>query len=185
MTRNNGKRHKADHRADTRGGRWIGIPHAVVNSEAYVHLPAMERAVLVEIVARLNGYNNGTIVISYRELARRLNRKNEAPFVRAIVMLIAHGLIEIMAEARWKDRRAREYRLTFVNTTDAAGRFVAATNEYLAWRPEEDSCTTDAAVKKAESATTSVAGRSGCATNVVVPFTKIRGPVASRLLPTR
>lgn len=185
MSRAHGKRHKADHRADTRGGRWVGIPHVVLNSAAYTQLCPMERSILVEIVAKLNGFNNGKIAISYRELASRLNRKNEAPFGPAIAKLIAHGFLEIMADARWKDRRAREYRLTFVNTTDAAGRFVPATNDYLGWRPEADSCATDAVVGKTESATTSVAGRSGFATNVIVPFTRNPGSAGSRLLPTR
>lgn len=100
---------KSHHRADTRGGRFVGLPHVVLESEAYRHLTAMERAVLLEILARFNGYNNGEIAISFREFARRLNRKNEAPFGAAIVKLMSHGLIDIAADARWEDRRAREY----------------------------------------------------------------------------
>lgn len=140
---------------------------------------------MVEIAARLDGYNNGRIAISYRELARRLNRRNEGPFGPAIAKLIAHGFLEIMTDACWRDRRAREYRLTFVNTTDAAGRFVAATNEYLSWTPEEDSSATDVAVGEAESTTDAVVDARHPATNVVVPFTRNRGSKGTRLLPTR
>jgi hypothetical protein len=140
---------------------------------------------LLEILAKLNGFNNGKIAISYKQLARRLGRKNEAPFGRAIAELITHGFIEVMAEARWRDRRAREYRLTFVNTTDAAGRHVTATNEYLRWKAEDDSCATDAVAGTAEPAAASVAGRLDHASNVVVAFTRNRGPAGSTLLPGR
>jgi excisionase family DNA binding protein len=49
--------------------------------------------------------------------------------------LMQHGLIDISAEGTWQERRAREYRLTFVSTLDAHGRHVRATNDYVAWRP--------------------------------------------------
>jgi hypothetical protein len=176
---------KSDHRADTRGGRFAGLPHVVLKSEAYRHLSAMERAVLFEILGRFNGYNNGEIAVSFRELAHRLNRKNEAPFGPAIVKLMTHGLIDIAADARWKDRRAREYRLSFVSTTDGAGRHVAATNEYRSWVPEEESSTTDAVAAEAESTTTSVAGLAKTATASVAVRTPIRGSRPPRLLLVR
>ena len=176
---------KSDHRADTRGGRFVGLPHVVFESEAYRHLSTMERAVLAEILARFTGYNNGEIAISYRELAHRLNRKNEAPFGPAIAKLIAHGLIDIVTEARWKDRRAREYRLTFVSTTDGNKRHVQATNEYRSWAPEEKSSTTDAVAGEAESTTTSVVGIASAATTSVAGRTQFRGSRPPRLLLVR
>ena len=179
------RRARSDHRADTMGGRFAGIPHAVIESEAYRHLSAMERAVLVEIVARFSGYNNGEIAISYRELAHRLNRKNEAPFGPAIAKLIGHGLIDIVTEARWKDRRAREYRLTFVSTTDGAGHHVQATNEYRSWVPEEKFSTTDVVVTEAESTTAPVVGSVRAATTSVAARTRIRRSRPPRLLLVR
>lgn len=179
------RRAKSHHRADTMGGRFADIPHAVLESEAYRHLSTIERAVFIEIVARFSGYNNGEIAISYRELARRLNRKNEAPFGPAIAKLTAHGLIDIVTEARWKDRRAREYRLTFVSTTDGAGRHVQATNEYRSWEPEEKSSATDTVAAEAESTATSVVGIASAATTSVVGRTQIRGSRPPRLLLVR
>jgi hypothetical protein len=176
---------KSDHRADTRGGRFVGLPHVVVESEAYRHLSPIERAVLVEILARFTGYNNGEIAISYRELAHRLNRKNEAPFGPAVAKLIVHGLIDIATEARWKDRRAREYRLTFISTTDGAGRHVAATNEYRSWVLEERISTTDVVAAPPESTTTSVVAVAQPATASVAARTQIRGSRPPRLLLVR
>ena len=57
---------KADHRADTRGGRFAGIPLAVIESVAWRHLGLPARAILVELVSAFNGYNNGNIVMSFR-----------------------------------------------------------------------------------------------------------------------
>lgn len=127
------KRGRAPHSGDTRGGAFAGIPLCVIKSEAYHDLDVFARAVLVELVARMNGYNNGQITISYKELAVRLNRKNEAKIGQAIASLVMHGLLEVSAESIWQERRAREYRLTFVNTTDAIGRPIKATNDYLSW----------------------------------------------------
>ncbi|MGB5778289.1 MAG: hypothetical protein WBH10_04360 [Allopontixanthobacter sediminis] len=149
------RKRRSDHSADTRGLGFAGIPISVIKSEAYRNLDVYARAVLVEIVARMRGYNNGTITVSYKQLAHSLNRKNEAKIGKAIASLIMHGLVEITAESNWKDRRAREYRLTFVNTTDAIGRPIAATNDYLAWRAPASDATTVVA-RKAKFTTTRV-----------------------------
>lgn len=143
------KRWDAPHRADLRGKGFAGIPQAVLDSLAYQHLSLIERAILVEIIRTFNGSNNGRIGISYKTLARRLNRKNEVPFAPAIGKLLSHGLVAVGNEANWSMRRAREYRLTFISTSDAQSRPVPATNEYASWTPEKKS-----------SATASVAGRS-------------------------
>lgn len=129
------KRHKADHGPDTRGGRLACIPHCVLASDAYRHLSPMERAVLYEILYRLNGYNNGRIPLSVRELAARFNRKNMTPFAQAVAKLMDHGLIEVTFAGSQRPKAAREFRLTFFNTTDSIGRRIPATNEYLDWSP--------------------------------------------------
>ena len=165
-------KHKAsDHSADTRAVDGIrgfaGIPRCVLLSEAYRTLSALERAILVEIVERLNGFNNGSIAISYAELAHRLDRKNQAPFAAAIATLWKHGLIEPGQDAFWKERKARTYRLTFVNTTDSIGRPIQATNDYLKGQPEGKNDATDVVAGKAKSATAFVAGKVRTATDAV------------------
>lgn len=160
---------KAPHSADTcavsgiRG--FAGIPKCVIESASYRHLSLMARAILVELVGRMDGHNNGCIHASYAELAKALNRHNQAPIGPAIAELMTHGLIDISAASVWQERKAREYRLTFVNTTDRIGRTIRATNDYVTWQPRGKNDTTDAVAAKPKSATPFVAAKIAAATN--------------------
>ena len=134
------KRAQADHQADTRGGGWVGLPQAVADSPAYLSLNPFERAVFHEILREFNGWNNGKIRISYEEIGKRLKARNRSlpnngRIARAIVRIHDHGLIVPGEDFYWKERKAREYRLTFV-TWGNAPPFRSATNEYLKWTPE-------------------------------------------------
>jgi hypothetical protein len=128
------KKRISDDRADTRGGGWVGIPQCVVDSPAYRDLTVTARAVLIEIVRRFNGYNNGGIVVSQRQIAEGLKTSNFRKIVAAVDELMTHGLIGVPVESLWKERKAREYRLTFVSTSDS-GSLSRATNDYDHWRP--------------------------------------------------
>lgn len=131
------KRQQADNRADLRGGGFIGLPQVVHKSKAYRSLSVFERAVLLEIIAAFNGYNNGTIVISQRQIAKALENSNYAKIGRSIAVLMERGLLDIETEGLWKKRRAREYRLTFISSGKAPYTR-PATNEYLMWRAQND-----------------------------------------------
>lgn len=127
------RRVQADCRADTRGGRWAGIPVCVIESAAYRHCSVHAKAILVELVSRMNGYNNTKIALSQRQLTDAL-KCSPRKVVRCMAELMEHGLIDVHSEGKWKERMAREYRLTFVSTKGAA-----ATNDYLRWKPMEKS----------------------------------------------
>lgn len=163
------KKRQAPHSADTRAVNGVrgfaGLPKCVIVSEAYTRLSLIARAILTEITARFDGHNNGSITISYAELAARLNRRNQAPIGPAIAELMEHGLLDLSAESVWRERKAREYRLTFANTSDSIGRTVAATNDYLGWRAKNDA--TDGVAEKGKSATDGVARGNDPATNGV------------------
>jgi len=163
---------KAPHSADTRAKEGLrgfaGIPRCVIESEAYRRLSLIGRAILVEIVVRMRGDNNGEIHVSYAELAKCLNRKNQAPIGPAIAELMQHGLLDLSAESVWQERKSREYRLTFVNTSDSIGRPIKATNEYLAWNPSTALIdATDAVADEGKSATPFVASKVMAATEAV------------------
>jgi len=145
---------RADCRADTRGGPWVGIPLCVIKSAAWRHLSLPARAILVEIVARMNGWNNGSIAISQREIAEALGLTNFRNISPAIAELMKHGLIDIPIEGGWKQRQARQYRVTFVSTKSAA-----ATNEYRDWAPTKKSGDATVAATGGQSAATAAAGR--------------------------
>lgn len=127
------KKRNYPHQPDTRGLPYMGIPHAVLRSEAYRKLHVFDRCVLSSIVMRFNGRNNGRIGVSYREIAEDLNRKNQQRIVDAVVQLFEHGLITVAEEGQWAPRKARQYRLTWVSS-GPDGR-CPASNEYLSWRP--------------------------------------------------
>jgi hypothetical protein len=162
------KKPRADHRADNRGGPWAGIPHAVLKSEAYSKLSLWARAVLIEIVLQMNGYNNGKIAVSQRQLAARLNRSNFKKLSEATAELMQHGFIDIVIEGQWKQQKAREFRLTFVNT-GTNGRYIPAPNDYLHWRPSARNRAEPPAAETPRSAHAASAGRRIAAANGSTP----------------
>lgn len=132
-------RKQADHRAETRGKGLSGLPHIVADSAAYLSLTTFERAVFGEILRRFNGYNNGKIGITYEQIGDRLkgrnrSRPNNGRIARSMARLIDHGLIAEPTPESWLQRRAREYRLTFISSGKAPP-YRPATNEYLQWKP--------------------------------------------------
>ncbi|WP_260482370.1 hypothetical protein [Sphingomicrobium flavum] len=133
------KRAEPSQKADTRNGRWIGLPEVVYTSAAYRALTAFERAVFQAIHYRFNGFNNGEIVCSYDQISDDLSAKqvHKGRIGKAVARLLEVGLLDIGAEARWKERQARTYRLTFIQTTDGHGKAVAATNDYRFYTPPE------------------------------------------------
>lgn len=128
---------RSDHRADTRGGPLSGLPHVVSDSAAYLHLEPFDRCVLLEILRKFNGYNNGEIGVSYEQIGERLRgpnkcRPNNGRIARSIVRLIEHGFLGEPTPESWLQRRARTYRLTFISSGKRPP-FKAATNDYLRW----------------------------------------------------
>src|SRR5438105_266912 len=55
------------------GPRFVQLFWGVLDSSAYLSLPPMARAALVEVCRRYDGSNNGRIILSVREAAERLN----------------------------------------------------------------------------------------------------------------
>lgn len=135
MARGKGKPH---HRADTRGGGFTGLPHVVQDSAAFQHLSLWARAVLLEIVREFKGFNNGEIYLSVDQICQRLSNSNRRKACRAVAELMEHGLIDVSAEGQWRERQARQFRLTFV-TSGKFPNLRPATNEYRSWGPTEKS----------------------------------------------
>lgn len=161
------KKNQADCRANNRGGRWAGIPICVIESPAYRDLSLWARAILTEIVARMNGYNNGSIAISVTEICTALGNSNRGKAAKAIAELMQHGFIDVTTEGDRKERLAREYRLTFVNTV-SNGKFVAATEDYRNWTPQPQ--------KSGGNASLPVKGQTG---NASLPDRKCAGNASS------
>ena len=124
----------------------------MIDSAAYKDCSVHAKATLVELVARMNGYNNGKIAVSQRQLTEAL-RCSPRKIVRCIAELMEHGLIDVHAEGKWKERMAREYRITFVTTKNAS-----ATNDYLWWKPVRKSGASASVAKGSESGSGAIAG---------------------------
>jgi hypothetical protein len=131
------KKHQADQRADLRGGKFIGLPTVVFTSEAWrLGLNSFDRDVHLQILAKFSGYNNGQIAISQREIADAIGNSNFRKIGRSIARQIEVGLLGIATEGLWKQRKAREYRLTYI-TANKPPFTTAATNDYLHWRKND------------------------------------------------
>lgn len=126
------KKWKADHKADTRGAGLIGLPKCVYESDAYASLDLYGRAVLLAILSRFNGYNNGEIGCSYREIADDLGVQNYARIAQAVADCMERGLLDIGHESLWKERHSRQYRFTFIQSRKPPFT-TSATNEYRDW----------------------------------------------------
>ena len=129
------KKYRTDHRADTRGDGLIGLPKVVHKSAAYRSLDLYGRAVLLEILSRFNGFNNGQIGCSVREIGEALGNQNYRRISKAIADCMQRGLLDIAADSIWKERKSRQYRLTFI-TSGKAPPYRAATNDYRSWKPQ-------------------------------------------------
>lgn len=129
------KKQQAPCRPSTLGTKgFAGIPVAVMSSVAYRTLTLRSRAILFEIAARMNGYNNGKIVLSYEQIREATGCCNR-DIADAMAQLWGHGLIEFRECENWNQHKAREYRLTFVSSI-SGNAILPATNDYLAWTPK-------------------------------------------------
>lgn len=131
------KKPQAPCRPSTLGEKgYAGIPVCVMKSAAYRSLSLRARAILFEIAARMNGYNNGKIGLSYAEIRECTGCCNR-DIASAMNELWQHGLVEVTHGESWNQHKAREYRLTFVSSVSGAV-IMPATNEYRDWKPSAD-----------------------------------------------
>jgi DNA-binding transcriptional regulator YhcF (GntR family) len=73
-------------------GTYVKLRHAFLRSPAWQSLPAIARAIYVDIAARHNGRNNGVIPYSARDGAQALRVAKDTAH-RALQLLEARGLI--------------------------------------------------------------------------------------------
>lgn len=118
---------KVDH-----GGNFIQLPRAMLASPAFLSLSQRARSCLLVVIERFNGFNNGRIGLSIDNLGAALGNQNHAANSRALVELMDRGFLECMAGANHVKSKAREYRLTFIES--GRGGFEKATNEWKLWQ---------------------------------------------------
>ena len=135
------KRRSTGQRADSRGKEFCLLPHVLIDSDAWQFATTQERSLVIAIFRRFNGSNNGAISYSAREAARDLvagsnksdeEKGNSGRAARLLKAITDKGFIAIATYHPKLERKAREYRLTFVSSGERGQ--IAATNDYLDWK---------------------------------------------------
>jgi predicted XRE-type DNA-binding protein len=117
---------KVDHE-----GSFILMPRALLRSPAMLSLSYRARSALLVLFSGFNGHNNGKIGLSIKDLGIALGNQNHKANSAALAELQSHGIIECVARDNYQQSKAREYRLTFIQTGRTP--FVPATNEWKLW----------------------------------------------------
>ncbi len=133
MTKNKRRRNQ---QTKNHGGRYLTFHVYLWESAAWLALKPNARSAFIFMLQRFNGFNNGDISCSVREVAENIRvSKNTAK--RAIDELLDKGFIAVTKEAGFsqKNRTAREYRFTHLDVVKGNGNEVAPTHDYRNWKP--------------------------------------------------
>lgn len=131
MSKRNGNRpaQKVDHRGD-----FVQIPRHMMRSDAWIDLSPRARSALLVLLDNFTGFNNGTIGLTIDNLGAGLGNQNHRANSKALVELISHGFVECTSGADHVQSKAREYRLTFIESGKEQRE--KATNEWQSWKPK-------------------------------------------------
>lgn len=117
------------HKADGRGGRFLLLPHVVLD-RLLVSVGPRAAVAAIAIARKFDGFNNGRIALSTRDLAQAIGSANHKANIAALRELERTGFIKVTGRFPKGQRKANEYRLTFISYGPNGEH--PATNEYLA-----------------------------------------------------
>jgi hypothetical protein len=126
------KRHDRKGRSTTEP--FVRLPQWMLHSAAWRALSAVERCVLIEILAIYNGHNNGRLALSARDAGKRVGcSKNTA--ARAFDELRKKGFIDVATPGGFsrKTPHATEYRLTLYQCDRTGER---PSKAFARWHPQ-------------------------------------------------
>ncbi len=109
--------------------RHIRLTHDLLDSPAYQDLNLASRALLVEFSRICVPNRNGSLSISHRNAREKLKVSDRAA-TNAFRSLADHGFIELKKGHSWRQRKAREWRLTCEQNCE-----VQATDDWKKWVP--------------------------------------------------
>lgn len=112
------------------------LPHFVVDSAAWHSLTSQQINIVLVLLRRYDGRNNGRLALSARDAASQC-RINKDTAVAAFRVLIARGFIERTAEGSfaYKKLHSAEWRLTWLKC-DRTGE--VPTMAFQRWRPDKN-----------------------------------------------
>jgi hypothetical protein len=126
------KRRKGAPRPDgvMSGERYVGLGHYTLDSQAWAALSGAAVKLLLAVMRRYNGVNNGEIAYSVRE-AQRIGLKRSAA-AAAFDELIRLGFLAVERDSAFgvKTRMARLWRITSIPVGDKK-----ATKDFMRWQP--------------------------------------------------
>jgi hypothetical protein len=114
-------------------GRYVRLPHYVLESAAFLSLSPVDVRLYVELERRYNGSNNGKIHLSVREAAEKIHG-SPATASRALARLTGRGFIAPMVKGAFslKTRHATEWRLLIY----PQGSEAVAPKSFMRWQPQ-------------------------------------------------
>ena len=129
--RKNGNLSKSD--------RYIKIEHWIIRSKAWQILSPREVRILLLLLERYNGVNNGRISLSIREAARH-GKMSKTTAQKAIERLTELGFIKITFKGSFSqkiiDNSGRWYASEYALTCKPIGNN-PATKEFMSWLPNK------------------------------------------------
>lgn len=108
---------------------FIRLIHPIYDSDAFKNLKSSSRDVLLELIRRHNGLNNGYISLSCREVALKY-KIGKGTVSKCFQQLQLHGFIEPIKVGAFTIRHATEWRLTFEPTKNNHGKKIPPTHEW-------------------------------------------------------
>lgn len=123
---------KQDNTGRSKGDdRFVKLPYWLLESPAFMSLSTQARAVLIELMKRYNGSNNGKLYLSVRDAKERCNVAKDTAS-RAFHELEERGFVERTSGGDFgrHDRKAQGWRLTMY-ACDLTG--VSASKVFMTW----------------------------------------------------
>jgi hypothetical protein len=128
------------HKRGEKGQTFVMLRHDILDSLAWKSLTPNARAAWVAISRRHNGFNNGCIPMSVREVGADLGISKSSAH-RAVCQLIDRKLIEVMQNSGFNvksGRRSRRFALTHIPLGEKMG---AGSDAWKHWRPQKSGFT--------------------------------------------
>jgi hypothetical protein len=107
----NDKAQRVDH-----GGDYFQVPRALVRSHRFERLSLRAKCYLYAVAARFDGFNNGRIAVSARELGDAIGSQRYASNKKARIELEEAGFLVVEREYLKGSRMAMEFRLTWIES---------------------------------------------------------------------
>lgn len=124
-----------------KSGRFVMLPHRILESAAYASLDLTARALLTELVMIYKGSNNGSLYLSTIDATSRLGLTDKRPALRAFDDLQDRGFVTLAKDAHFavkasESSRARCWRLTWEAWPECPQRKKRGpTNEWQQYQP--------------------------------------------------